>query len=128
MKNFWKLFGVIALVVTIGFMMSCSSDGDGDDDKGGYSGPLIGKWYGSQASANAEDNNALFYEFKSNGYYYAYEMYIGTYSVSGNTITISGNAMQSGTANFSISGTILTLSNVSNSFTYLSSGNSYKKQ
>jgi len=47
MKNFFKLFGIIALAAVIGFSMAACG-GDDDDDDGGGGGPSFdGTWTGA---------------------------------------------------------------------------------
>ena len=50
MKNAIKAFGIIAFVAVIGFSMVGYG---GDDDGGGYNGPLVGKWNESQETADS---------------------------------------------------------------------------
>jgi hypothetical protein len=48
MKNFFRLAGIIALAVVIGFSMAaCSGDDDGGGGGGGGSNPFVGTWTGT---------------------------------------------------------------------------------
>ena len=131
MKNFWKLFGIITLVVMAGFMISCGSDSDNNND----GSDLVNKWYLYQYQADAGGDAGLYCEFKSNGDYYNYSYNlsspIGKYTVNGNSITIVSSGLTILIANFSISGTVLNITNAVNPSgptVYLANGNHYKKQ
>jgi len=119
MKNILKFFTIFALVAIIGFSMIACDDGSnnndngsGNGDGGGNSNALVGKWYTTQAAANADTNgtNAP-YEFTSDGKLLAGGADQGiTYTVSGNTLNTLTAGQTIGTTTFSISGTKLTLS------------------
>ena len=118
-----------------GFMISCGSDSDSNNGgSSGNAGDLVAKWYNDQHFANNDVATGLVCEFQSDGTYILY-MYQpmpmhGKYTVNGNTISIIMGEMTVATGNYSISGTVLNITNL-NSYTstqYLYGGNHYKKQ
>jgi len=116
MKNqkrwqFIKGITIFALAVIFGFSIAACQDGgnDGNDGGGSDTNSIVGKWYTTQEAANAGTNVAA-YEFKSDG-----KLLVGgtdqgfTYTVSGDTLTTKASGQTMGTTTFSISGTVLTL-------------------
>ena len=105
MKKTFSVLGIIAIVAIIGFSMAaCDDDGDSFDSR------LVGKWYSSQESANAEDDGDLVYDIRANGHVYVNNVDSGArITTSGNnfTITLDGETILSGT--YSITGTVLTM-------------------
>ena len=134
MANKKILLGMLAIVLALGMTAAgCSKDSKADSKasgKGGYSGPLVGKWYNSQEFADKVGAASKLYsmdEFTSlansgklpDGAWYDYPMYEfksngklsilgGTteiaYTATANTITIYNEP-----ANYTISGTELTI-------------------
>ena len=108
MKNLLKLFGIIALVVVIGFSMVACSDDNGDNGNSSSSGvpaELVATWYKTEAGATAEDPLDVAFIIDENGtvnVWYAL-------SVSGSTITVSIMEEEEGTVKFAIDGKKLTL-------------------
>ena len=88
MKNYFKLFGIIALAALIGFSMTACDNDDGD------SGPLSGTYTleGGGASISFSGNN---FTFSMEG-----NSFSGSYSVSGSTITFTAEGQ-------SMTGTII---------------------
>jgi len=92
MKNTFKLFGIIAFMAVIGF--SFSACGDSKDD-GNSSDPLKGTWTGQVEGATmklvAADGK---FEVEQNGNPSGFR---GTYTVSGNTVSITFTEVNTGT-------------------------------
>jgi len=79
----------------------------------GNAARLIGKWYNDQS---AKDVGVFVYEFKSDGWIYMYNVgQLMQYTATSNTITTSIYGLTMGTANYSISGNTLTITNVGDS-------------
>jgi hypothetical protein len=80
----------------------------GDGDSG-----LIGKWYVTQETADSLTEEAVCYEFKANGELLAANLEYGfTYKASGGKLTLYVYGFTTGdSADYSISGTELTISN-----------------
>ncbi|MDR2941175.1 MAG: hypothetical protein LBV17_01095 [Treponema sp.] len=104
MKNFVKVFGIIALVAVIGFSMAACGDGPSpkgnhDDDKEGTDRPpsqtdvFAGTWVGTVEGQSLT-------VVASNGTWNASmmetEVYRGTYTVSGNDVTIKFTQVNTG--------------------------------
>jgi len=122
MKNVLKVFGLIAIVAIIGLsMLACDDDPPpssnnpgGGTNPGGGNNPgsssgsgLVGKWYASQAMADAGDTPL--FEFTSNGKYIPAGMDIGaTYTTASNTFSVYYRGEFQLKYNYSISGTVLT--------------------
>jgi hypothetical protein len=122
--------GFAVLLLAVIFTFSSCGDGAGDDDGGGGNNPtLVGKWYDTQAHADADGTDGLKYTFKTNGdlfYGDATESQV-TWTTSANTIKVNGHGETNITAaNFAFSETTLTLTN-SNSQVGFSNGIYYKK-
>jgi hypothetical protein len=92
---------------------SGGNDG-GDGGNGGGGAALVAKWYATQDSADAEDSTYLIFEFTSDGKLLSSGQDAGnTYTATGTTsgtITVKYGGTAIGTSNYSISGTVLTLS------------------
>ena len=115
MKNFFKLFGIIAIVAVIGFSMTACDDGS---DSGGGGNPLLGTWYNPQYQEAIKflDSNVQICEGVQNIQTAIFENY-GTYTVQGNNVTITLTTkwrnelgVQQETYLFSVSGASLNLS------------------
>ena len=65
MKNFFKLFGIIALAAVI--FAGCASTGGGGSGSFRLPADMIGKWYSSAEAAAAGDESELRYEVKADG-------------------------------------------------------------
>jgi hypothetical protein len=115
MKTIMKLLGIIALVAIVEFSFVSCDNGNGGGGGGG-SGSLVGKWYGTQETANSGAAWAICYEFKANGELLVANEDGFTYTASGGKITayIFGYAL-GGSANYKISGTALTIYNAGDS-------------
>jgi hypothetical protein len=84
-------------------IVSCGEGGDSD---------LVAAWYLTQTLADAGDTAGLVYEFRSNGKLLMAGVDGGvTWTTSGGVITTSGPGGTGGTANYTVSGTVLTISN-----------------
>jgi hypothetical protein len=117
MKNLFRLFGIIALAAVIGFSMAACGGG-GDDDDGGSNGisppsQLVGEWNSSDGQGyitikSDGEINSLYYKFfffilssstlkpTSGTIVFGYSEMLGesgrfSYSISGNTMTISNS-------------------------------------
>jgi len=106
MKNFFKLFGIIALTAVIGFSMAACKDDDGKDDKKpSKDSPLVGYWY---KDVNDFDETLIFRGSGTVSGFGGSSFTSANYSVSGDVITISpdttvyGDNVQ-GTMKFTIS-------------------------
>lgn len=85
-KKCFYLFGLLAIVMGMFVMSSCSND---DDDDSG----IVGTWYGSREG----EEDAYICTFKSDNTYTILadeypgisELYKGIYSISGNVLTIT---------------------------------------
>jgi hypothetical protein len=101
-----------ALAGLIGEGADWGDDDDGGDTSGGGDSDLVAKWYASQSFADAGGVLDLAYEFRFDGKCFSGGYEFGTYTASGGKITtkaITGQTM--GTADYSIAGTELTISN-----------------
>jgi hypothetical protein len=110
MKNVSRLFGIIVFVAVIGFSMTaCPNDNDGG---GSESDPaLIGTWKDASGEVRytfAEGGRAEYFSFAS----YGSDSDDATYSTSDGRLTIT-SFMGSGSADYLIAGTTLTISNPS---------------
>jgi len=123
MKNVVKAFGLIALVVVIGFSMAACDDGSGDngsgDNGGGASNLLLGIWYNPQYQG-AIKFLANDIQISQNVYNIQTAIFVnyGTYTVQGNSLTITLTptyvaevGIPQETYLFSVNGTSLILSN-----------------
>jgi hypothetical protein len=114
MKNKIKWLGIIVLVVVIEFSFTaCGGDdvsggGDSGTSGGGGSG-LVGKWYMTQEYADDAVAFACMYEFKSNGTFIVGNSDEYTYTATASTIVITVNGNKGQPANYTISGTELTI-------------------
>jgi len=137
MKNFVKVFGIIAIVAVIGFSFAaCDEDsgpsgtnpgGSGTDggNTGSGGGGLVGKWYASQGMADAGDTPV--FEFRSGGKYIGAGMDQGmTYTSTSNTFTLYYSGQFIAKYNYSISGTVLTCDNADQPGSGLMVGTWYK--
>jgi len=125
MKNLLKAFSIIALVAVIGFsMVACGGGGD-DGGGGGGKGALISKWYVTQEFADNGDDRGKLYEFKSNGKLIVGNKIISievevNYEATATQVRSTGSAW----ADYTISGTALTITNAGGSG--LTDGTYYK--
>jgi hypothetical protein len=108
MKNLFKVFGIIALVAVIGFsFVACGGDdGGGGGGGGGGRSALIGKWYAHQRE---EDHLPQYYMywFQSNG-----KLNVGTYYEFNYTATATQVKTTGDWANYTISGNVLTITDL----------------
>jgi hypothetical protein len=122
--------GALGMVLALLTGLAGCDNGNGDDDdNGGGNGvdsALVAKWYTSQSLANAETTTA-YYEVKADG-----KVLINgsddqqvTITASGGKIAVNVAGVSTGTANYIINGTELTISNVGS--TGLVAGVYYKK-
>jgi len=106
MKKTIKLFGIIAMVAVIGFIMAaCGNGGNGNNNNsGGIPSALIGKWY------LATDSTTLAFEITSaNLFYFANQIYDA--SVSGNTVILKRGDTTVGAFDYTISNNEMTITN-----------------
>ncbi|WP_461257839.1 hypothetical protein [Treponema sp. R80B11-R83G3] len=134
MKNFGKVLGIISLIAVIGFsMVSC-----GGDDSGGGGGSIdssiVGKWYNTQANANADGTTGLMFEIKSDGTFteggtYPYNSgHYGTKcTTSSGTITTWVGSTDKAAAKYSVTGTALSLTNGEHGWNGITPAIYYKK-
>jgi predicted small secreted protein len=113
MRNFIKIFGVIALMAVIGFSMAACNDdsgGGGGGNSGGGGGggnPFVGTWNGYDTG-----NDAIRLVITSSSFtvtwpnYFNPATYSGTYTYSGNTATFIAEGNRGGTA--TVSGNTMT--------------------
>jgi hypothetical protein len=98
----------------------------------GGGGPLAGKWYSNQIVAENDPSGGLYnYWFQSGGKLsYNAGMAEYTYTVTADTLTITVNSDHVETARYSISGNVLTLTKLPDTFPFrgvISDGTYYKK-
>jgi hypothetical protein len=121
MKNVFRVLAIISIALMIGFSFAACDDGStgggggggGGSGGSGGSGGLVGKWYDTQEHADARMELAVMYDFRSNNALFINNIDTGaTYKASGGKLQMyyAGYAAN-GTANYSISGTVLTISN-----------------
>jgi hypothetical protein len=129
-------FGIVVLVIAAMFTMAaCGDSGSGDPTSpsgsggGGGGSSIVGKWYENQGAADKQDIGYLVWEFKANGDAYGVTTKVGTYTISGNKITVTYTGGQFGDyADFIVSGTKLTISNIgTGAFFGEVEGTAYKK-
>ncbi|MDR0551956.1 MAG: hypothetical protein LBG72_08075 [Spirochaetaceae bacterium] len=111
--RFARLAGAGALVFGLALAGCDDGGGGGGSSNSGDGTALVAKWYGTQAAADADTAAGLQWEFKADGTFtmQGNPMTGYTYTASGGTITISASGQTVATANYSISGTVLTFSN-----------------
>jgi len=105
MKNLFKLFGIIAIVAVIGFSMAACGDDDGgggennnnNNPGGGNNVNVVGTWEGDGYIFQFSEDYTFIYD-KGAGFDAGNS---GTYTVSGNTITMkqNGTTYRTGTIN-----------------------------
>ena len=122
MKNKIKFLGIIAIVAVIGFTFA-ACDLDGGSSGSSRDSALAAEWYVDEETSAL----GIAYEFKSNGDFHVAGSSVATmtWSTSGGKMTMKAAGYTMGTADYSISGKVLTLSNVGSSG--LSAGTYYKK-
>lgn len=113
--------------VTFTFPKKTSGSGSGS----GGSSALVARWYNDQSTANSGfiSGSIYVYEFTSKGKLLTMGFEIASYTVSGNTISVFVGGVLADTADYSINGTKLTISNVKhnmNGTTILQNGSFYK--
>jgi len=109
MKNVFKLFGIIAVLVIIGFSMStCEMLEDGQS--------IVGTWYNSEINYKWDFN-------KDGSFMLSHHTYVGgTYYTSGDTLTLKWGWGDIDIYTYSRSGNNLTLTNEngqSRTYTYI---------
>jgi len=115
-RQFIKRVAAITMAIIIGFSMTACDENSGDHDNDSKdietnsSNALVGKWCSTQQDAN--EGTSVDYEFTNDGKLLTGGLDQGfTYTVSGDTLTVKISGQIFGVATFSISGTVLTLSN-----------------
>jgi hypothetical protein len=86
MTNFFKRFGVIAVVAIIGIWLAGCDNGTTDDDKGGGESPVNGTWI--QGDSKLVLNNGSYTWWEDN-----IPQERGTYSITGGNVTIQASHM-----------------------------------
>jgi len=102
-----KLFGLgmAAILLSVGLVLTGCGNGSGSGSGGGS---LVGRW----AMEGIPMGGIAYYEFTSDGWLLHMGMQTLRFATDGNTITTyDGPLGWGGTANFSISGNTLTISN-----------------
>jgi hypothetical protein len=125
LKAVSKTTGLLAVLLTLGLVLAgCDNDSGGGGGGGDIDSALVAKWYRTQSDADA--GGMPIYELRSDGKILVAGQDQGnTFSTSGGKITIYDNGQTTGTADYTIEGTKLTLSNPSDS-SKVPSGTFYK--
>jgi hypothetical protein len=122
-KNFF--FGMLVIMLTLGLILVGCDNGNNNGNGGVVDPALIAKWYESQS--DADNNVGMEFEFKADG---NFEMSGGDtaypYTATATQFTIVSKGRQI-TANYKISGTRLSISNLNNTDWYLENETYYKK-
>ncbi|MDR2510496.1 MAG: hypothetical protein LBC77_07625 [Spirochaetaceae bacterium] len=99
---------MLAMALTFGIGLA-GCDPGGPWDGAGNSSPLVGKWYETQAYANAGDDSKLVLTFNSNNTFTMVGSGSGTWSTRGTELSLTFEGEQVVIFNYSIEGTALTL-------------------
>jgi len=116
MKKFTSVSVFLVCLLALGLAFTaCDNGGDTKKDPDGVDSAIVGKWYDTQAHADADGTTGLMFEIKSDGtfsggnYPYNNNSYGTKCTTASSTITTFKDDTDWATAKYSISGTALTL-------------------